>query len=462
MELSEESPGVRHSLSDFAPVQAAGTGPVTRVSLHRGGGGSLLAASSTADAAFATQDRSLAAAKDYALFAAPGETSTFLRYKDFESSEEVDARPAAAEAQIRKDDIHDPVDTDISDETVYLTEAHRLWESHYLKRLAMRVHRLAVAELNRAEEALFMMFSFHDTNLDGCITGEEATSLLDALGQYAPGIKSDPSAADLVGEDGSITFLSLLQWYGQGDAAQQGTSARFNVTSAAVGLVGSGRIGSDSRLDALDWASLRRNIVGYRKLLRQVRSLKLQRKFAKINAIEEQEAGLLGAMPAYYAALAEEFEGDGEALFLLFLEADTSGSMMLEEDEVVAMLHNLDTGASEDDIERYLIEINVEEGPLSFASFLDWWDQSKSVDNSLVAEKGTALVASVKARAYGNLLGSYIYGESLAQRRWQEAAEHGPAALEELRDAYVRTLTEVREYKMQRDLRIAERECVRL
>merc|ERR1712048_774365 len=112
----------------------------------------------------------------------------------------------------------------------------------------------------------------------------------------------------------------------------------------------------------------------------------------------EDEKGLWDALPAYYAQLAKEFDGDAELLFELFNEVDESGNMLLEEAEVQSMLHLLDPGASEKELKRYISEINLSDGPLNFASLLDWWDQARSVSNSLVAEKGPALIATVKAR----------------------------------------------------------------
>ncbi|CAE7710625.1 unnamed protein product, partial [Symbiodinium pilosum] len=66
------------------------------------------------------------------------------------------------------------------DEAVYLSEAYREWEVHYLRRLAMRIHRLLTLELDRAEEALFAVFVQHDANLDGRVRGEEASKLMQA------------------------------------------------------------------------------------------------------------------------------------------------------------------------------------------------------------------------------------------------------------------------------------------
>eukprot|EP00413_Alexandrium_margalefii_P016820 CAMPEP_0204549340 /NCGR_PEP_ID=MMETSP0661-20131031/24276_1 /ASSEMBLY_ACC=CAM_ASM_000606 /TAXON_ID=109239 /ORGANISM="Alexandrium margalefi, Strain AMGDE01CS-322" /LENGTH=81 /DNA_ID=CAMNT_0051556283 /DNA_START=30 /DNA_END=272 /DNA_ORIENTATION=+ len=81
------------------------------------------------------------------------------------------------------------------------------------------------------------------------------------------------------------------------------------MTSFFVGLLGSGMVHCDKRLDNMDWAGLRRNVLGYRRLLEQLRQLQLVRALRPAQTLESRE-GLLAAMPAYYHALSREFEGD--------------------------------------------------------------------------------------------------------------------------------------------------------
>ncbi|CAJ1333272.1 unnamed protein product [Effrenium voratum] len=99
------------------------------------------------------------------------------------------------------------------------------------------------------------------------------------------------------------------------------------------------------------------------------------------------------------------------------------------------------------------------DGPLSFSSLIDWWDQARTVPNSLVSEKGSALVASIKGRAYAATVAG-LFGDTAVQNRWDQADAAG--TLQALRQAYCRTLREVREYKAERDLRRAETECAQL
>eukprot|EP00439_Symbiodinium_sp_Y106_P054209 s3096_g7.t1 len=99
------------------------------------------------------------------------------------------------------------------------------------------------------------------------------------------------------------------------------------------------------------------------------------------------------------------------------------------------------------------------DGPLSFASLIDWWDQARTVPNSLVSEKGSTLVASIKGRSYAATVAG-LFGDTAVQRRWDQADAEG--TLQALRQAYCRTWREVREYKAERDLRKAETECAQL
>jgi len=355
-----------------------------------------------------------------------------------------------------EEDDYGPRSVDVEDDdAVYITKAWRDWERHYLKKLAQTVHRMVCAELDRFEESIFMLFVNFDGHFDGAVAGREANKLLQAIEEAAPGVYSDPD--ELIGKDGSISFISLLDYYG-GSVGKE-ASLTFTISSLAVGLVGSGSLANDARLEALSWDELRRNIVGYRRLLSDVRQFKEDRSLEDAREIGKS-IGFDDALLAYYEALSREFEGDAEHLFELFCEVDESGNMLLESEEVVELLRLLDTAATEDDLTRYMDEINLDDGPLSFSSLLDWWDQARSVPNSLVAEKGAALIASVKARAAQRRMSSYlISGSSVQAQRTRAKDENRSKALCQ---SYARTISEIRDYKMERDLRNAEVECSRL
>jgi len=350
-------------------------------------------------------------------------------------------------------------DEDDSEEgDVYVTDSYIEWERHYLKRIAKRIHRLVCSELTREEEALFMYFVNFDADLDGTVSGEEATCMLEAIEEVAPGAtKTRSGRRGLVNEDGSINFINLLKWFTENEKSKS-TTMTFSVASMGVSIVGSGYLQSDDRVDALSRDSLRSNVIGYRRLFNAVKKYKEETQLAPARTVEGT-SGLEQAMPEYYNALALEFQGDSEHLFELFNEVDESGNMMLEENEVEKLLLLLDTSATEEDLARYIAEINLSDGPLSFASLIDWWDQARSVPNSLVAEKGATLVASVKARAAQRKM-TGMFSESCVQVQWRRAKEAN--RLQALRQAYVRAVSELREYKMERDLRLLESECAQL
>lgn len=374
--------------------------------------------------------RLLAGAED-ALFSAP---SNEVRDQDSlnegeETSENWDGNDYLEEEHAEED----PED----DEAVYLSEAYRDWEKHYLRRLAMRIHRLLAAELDRSEEALFAIFVQYDANLDGRVRGDEAKQLLKAIEEVAPGSLAESSPTR---KDGNISLVSLLRWYNK---HTHQSSYTFSATTLLTGVLGSGMVGCDARLQGLDYLSLRKNVMGYRRIYSQLRELKEERMLSVLQDKESQN-GLLETMPEYYRLLANEFQGDMELLFELFCEVDESNNLLLEECEVEIMLRLMDTAATPEDLRRYIAEINLADGPLSFASLIDWWDQARTVPNSLVSEKGATLVASIKGRSYAATVAG-MFGDTAA-----------------LRQAYCRTLREVREYKAERDLRRAESECAQI
>lgn len=390
--------------------------------------------------------RLLAGAED-ALFSAPSNevrTDQDSLNEGEETSENWDGNDYLEEEHAEED----PED----DEAVYLSEAYRDWEKHYLRRLAMRIHRLLTAELDRSEEALFAIFVQYDANLDGRVRGDEAKQLLKAIEDVAPGSLAENSP---MRKDGNISLVSLLRWYNK---HTHQSSYTFGATTLLTGVLGSGMVGCDARLQGLDYLSLRKNVMGYRRIYSQLRELKEERLLSVVQDKESQN-GLLETMPEYYRLLAAEFQGDMELLFELFCEVDESNNLLLEEREVEIMLRLMDTAATPEDLRRYIAEINLADGPLSFASLIDWWDQARTVPNSLVSEKGATLVASIKGRSYAATVAG-MFGDTAVQKRWDQADAAG--TLQALRQAYCRTLREVREYKAERDLRRAESECAQI
>eukprot|EP00927_Polykrikos_kofoidii_P011297 TRINITY_DN14780_c0_g1_i1.p1 TRINITY_DN14780_c0_g1~~TRINITY_DN14780_c0_g1_i1.p1 ORF type:complete len:429 (-),score=53.63 TRINITY_DN14780_c0_g1_i1:61-1284(-) len=340
---------------------------------------------------------------------------------------------------------------------IYFTDCYREWEQVYLRRLAKRIHRLVCSELDSVDESLFMLFLRSDKNLDGKVAGDEAVQLRDAIEEALPGmISQNKSAGGLCGEAGAISFVSLLNWFEKSRSLMSSPTV-FNISSLTVGLIGSGALESDARLDGLSRQDLQRHIKGYRSILWQVR-MRLDEKEVVHARKQELDSGLTVAMQSYYKALTRDFEADSARLFELFSEVDVSGNLRLDVDEVRRFFAMLDPSASAEELSRYTAEVDLSEGPLTFASLLEWWDQARSVPNSLVAEKGVSLSKSVNLRASQRTLGGLF--ESSVQKQWKAAKDKH--RLQALRQAYICTLTQVRDYKLDRDLRRAEVECAEL
>ncbi|CAE7876813.1 ATPSCKMT [Symbiodinium sp. KB8] len=152
-------------------------------------------------------------------------------------------------------------------------------------------------------------------------------------------------------EDGSISLVSLLRWYtGSNGSEHKAASYSFSAATLLTGLLGSGVVGCDAGAGLA--------VMGYRRIYSQLRELK-EEKMVTMIMEKESQSGLLETMPEYYKLLAKEFEGDMELLFELFCEVDESNNLMLEEREVEIMLRKMDTGATPEDLRRYVAEINL-------------------------------------------------------------------------------------------------------
>merc|ERR1711933_342644 len=106
---------------------------------------------------------------------------------------------------------------------------------------------------------------------------------------------------------------------------------------------------------------------------------------------------------------------------------------MGEKKEVESLLRLLDPDATSEDLERYIEEINMEDGTLGFSFLMEWWTQSQEVPNSLVAEKGAGLLAGIKARDVQRRFTS-LFGDTAVKQRWKRAEEAD--RLRQLRQAY--------------------------
>jgi hypothetical protein len=205
-------------------------------------------------------------------------------------------------------------------EPLLLTAAYAEWEKEYLVRVAQQIHRLVCAELDRREEALFMLFTQYDENLDGRISQGEIWALIKQVCSTESHKEADEIVAQLdVDGDGYISFLELLRWWNSEDEHDNALSGtRFGIVAAVVGLVGSGYLQTDDRIRSLDTEMLRRNIVGYKKILRQIADHKVSVKLEKVRQMEEDEClSAPQAISRYHDLLFEDLDGDCALLFYL-------------------------------------------------------------------------------------------------------------------------------------------------
>lgn len=345
-------------------------------------------------------------------------------------------------------------------EDLFLTDAYMLVEREYLLRVAKGIHRLAVAELDKNEETLFMLFSRTDENMDGTINREELKTLLAEVDSTESSVDDALKAMD-TNQDGVVSFIELLKWWmGDVDAPKVEASYTFAAKSQVIGALGSGYMGSDEKLQSLPLDSLKQNIVGYKRILIEISDFKVQKKLSELAKTEKLEGMNAEMLVKYHELLTVEFDGDMSLLFDLFLEVDLSGNLQLEKDEMEKLLRLLDTSATDEDIETYMAELQLEEDSMTFGMFISWWDYNFVEGNGHLAEKGAMLMASIKARSMTSSLSAWMPGESKLKASWREHEELDPGKLGILKNSFKQALLEVRRFKMLRNCKGAEREAV--
>merc|ERR1719362_1710681 len=149
-------------------------------------------------------------------------------------------------------------------EEIHVTNSFRDWQCIYLRREAQKIHRLVCSQLqHHTEEALFMLFLRYDYDLDGEVRGTEVVQLLETLGLAGVSEEERARLQQAHGKDGPIPFVALLEWYNySASGTRRDTNTFFNIHSLSVGLLGSGMLGCDERLEKLGRTRLRRNILG--------------------------------------------------------------------------------------------------------------------------------------------------------------------------------------------------------
>merc|ERR1719171_167499 len=127
------------------------------------------------------------------------------------------------------------------EEPLFLTTAYLTWEKEFYIRLAQKIHRLTVSELDRNEESLFMLFTLHDENLDGTTSRDEMKTLL----KQVSGSDTDKEVKEALramdtDNSGSVSFIEMLKWWSGENTTGKGpaqSSIQFDLVSAFVGVV---------------------------------------------------------------------------------------------------------------------------------------------------------------------------------------------------------------------------------
>eukprot|EP00929_Paragymnodinium_shiwhaense_P077883 TRINITY_DN40215_c0_g1_i1.p1 TRINITY_DN40215_c0_g1~~TRINITY_DN40215_c0_g1_i1.p1 ORF type:complete len:377 (+),score=115.48 TRINITY_DN40215_c0_g1_i1:61-1191(+) len=352
---------------------------------------------------------------------------------------------------------------------VFLTDEHTKLERMYLCRLSQNIHRIVVKELDSEEESLFLMFSEGDANMNGSISQDEIKKVVEQVGAEASAdeLQAIFKAMDLNG-DGTVSFIELLKWWhgelegdGAAGALKEKAGFGFKARSFAVGAAGSGVMGSDERLAKLEVAGLKENITGYKRILMQISEHKMLKKLAETEAFEQENGLTAATLNKYLGMLQAEFEDDMALLFDIFCEVDKSGDFLVDGQEVKTLIKLLDSEASEADVEKYLEDVAMDNGALTYALFVSWWDHVLHDASGIVAEKGTILQASIKARSIKSkgtaLFHQFTQGDHELMTLWRDLEASEPQKLSKFKEGFKRAILECRRYKMAKHIKQAER-----
>jgi len=352
----------------------------------------------------------------------------------------------------------------LDDEPLFLTSSHELWAREYYIRFTRRIHQLILDSLEDKEQNLFSYYLLHDVDLNGALEKDEVQDMVAAMSRSKLNSRSVVDFMRTVDAngDGVITFMELLKHWSTHSLAEAALTCRGRNFYGALntGLPDDWEEQVEERIRRLEPKAVREGASQYKLTLRYVTEWGIINKLQDVFTFEGVEGLVPKTMQQYHDLLTSEFEGEMDLLFNLFMSVDTSGNMSLEDDEIQQLILLLDPTATGRDIDRYVDEINPEDGVLSFVSLVDWWEQAKSVPNSLVAERGVTFLLNMKARNASNAVLSY-FGESDLAKQWKLLARNEPKKLRTLRENYQQTFVELRRYKLSKRLREIEEESLK-
>eukprot|EP00929_Paragymnodinium_shiwhaense_P085702 TRINITY_DN46125_c0_g1_i2.p1 TRINITY_DN46125_c0_g1~~TRINITY_DN46125_c0_g1_i2.p1 ORF type:complete len:414 (+),score=105.27 TRINITY_DN46125_c0_g1_i2:89-1330(+) len=352
-----------------------------------------------------------------------------------------------------------PTDTT---QSPYLTDVALLWERQLLLRICKCLRRMMESQLTQAEVQLLEIYEAYDENLDGIVAGAEAAALLrDCKQKVSFGKNFADGKEGLLDADGNVTFLNMLRWNDKHSKPSEESyfSSMYHAVVAASGMKS-----TDQRLAELPTDTLRTKIFGFRRLVEEVRYHHEEVKLLRAQGAEKDK-GLFKAAEDYHRLVSDELDPTEQTLFDAFLQVDSSGDLMLQRGELDSLLRRIEPDASPVKIRHRLDGLDLEPGvALSFVKFLQWTYEAEhaGTKGSAGSQAGQQLYKSVYKLTLDAKMDKMITGSWTGDRSWKDAYEKGVHALQELRDAYIRTFRELRCYKMELEFRKVELDCTHL
>jgi len=217
------------------------------------------------------------------------------------------------------------------------------------------------------------------------------------------------------------------------------------------------------RLRNLKIKAVRKGLVEYKVALQYATEIRIIHDLNEAQSFEEEHGLGAKSMRFFHDLLTGSFEGEMELLFELFMGVDRTENLILDNEEIRELILLLDPNASNVDVVRYMNEVNLfkKKGELNYVALLDWWNRTRTKEDSIVAQKGTAFLLLLKARSVSSGLFRYAYGLADLEKKWRKLAKKEPPKLHRLRESYRHAFVELRRYKLKLHLTEAEESCLR-
>lgn len=344
-----------------------------------------------------------------------------------------------------------------SEDSVFLTDCFKqsrgTWERYYLQRLSAGILTLIRESLDKNEQALFNIWTAQDEDLDSRLDVNELHVLLQNLSVRDAGTAESVIQQMELQDDQAIQFTEILTWFNK---QQQNPQAPISTSLGLANLFSASSERTKDRLRGLtSREELKQCVLGYRRTLRDVRTYKGQLRLQNLPDDAMDEVSIL------FDLLQTELSEEAQMLFDLFSEIDSACKGRLNQAQQRDLFRAFDPEASEEEIGIYMKEVNAESS-LQYLDFVDWWEQSKRVPQSLVSRKKHSDKfrenAFLQSTGIGSILGGLGFagpqkGKTL-RKLWADVEVE---ELMQLCSIYRELYLDLRAYKM--DGRIAELEA---